>query len=326
MVTLTRPGPGKLSGPLPQPIGYLLIDGFSMMAFVAATEPLRIANRIAGRGLFRWQLISEDGAAVTASNGMRVLPDHAIANTARLPSVAVCSGFLADEPPSDRLAHWLRRLSAAGSTLGGIDTGCFLLAQAGLLDDVRVALHWESLPAFRERFPLVPAVESLYELGARRFSCAGGMAAADMMLDIIEREYGSELAHGVAEQLIHDRMRDARSRQRLSIVQRLGVHHSGLVRAIALMETHLDEPIAQSELAERVGLSSRQLQRLFADELASTPAAWYRRLRLEQARQLLRDTDMSVTEIALAVGFRSAAAFSRAYRQHFDHAPGRARR
>lgn len=308
-------------GPDPEPIGYLLIDDFSMMAFVSATEPLRIANRIANRELFRWLLISETGEPVTASNGMRLLADQGMAEVTYLPSLAVCSGFLADAGPSPALVRWLHALDAQGSALGGIDTGCFTLASAGLLDGVSVTLHWESLPIFQERFPLVPATESLFEIGRRRFSCAGGAAAADMTLEMIGQRHGAALATAVAEQLIHDRVRDADTRQRLSIVQRLGIHHGALVRAIALMETHLDEPITHAELARRVGLSARQLQRLFADQLNSSPATWYRQLRLEHARHLLRDTDMRVTDIGVATGFRSASVFTRAYQRHYGHAP-----
>ena len=305
----------------PSTTAYLLVDGFSMMAFVAATEPLRIANRIAGETLFRWQLVSESGAAVTASNGMRVLADARLEDIAGRVRLAVCSGFLDQPSPSPAALNRLRALDGAGAVLGGIDTGCFALAEAGLLDGQTVTLHWESLPAFRERYPLVHAVESLYEIGARRFSCAGGMAATDMALADLAREHGPDLADAVAEQLIHDRARDPASRQRLSIVKRFGIHNAALVRAIALMETHLEPPLSLAALAERVGRSSRQLQRLFETELNTTPQAWYRDLRLAHARALVEATDRPLAEIAVAAGFSSATAFSRAFRERFGRAP-----
>ncbi|RKR04232.1 AraC family transcriptional regulator with amidase-like domain [Kushneria sinocarnis] len=308
-------------GPEPEPIGYLLIDQFSMMAFFSATEPLRIANRIAGRELFRWLLISEDGEAVTASNGMRLMVDHAIGELHHLPSLAICSGFGTVRGSNRALLAWLHRLAQSGCALGGIDTGCFVLAEAGLLADDRVTLHWESLPAFRERFPDVATTESLFELGRRRFSCAGGTAAMDMTLEMIAHRHGDGLAHAVAEQLIHARMRSRDDHQRQSLAHRLNVHHRPLLKAIALMETHLEAPLSPGELAAQVGLSARQLQRLFARQLETTPAQWYLELRLARARSLLQETDMTVIAVALGCGFSSSSSFSRAYRRHFGHPP-----
>lgn len=309
------------SAAMPSTTSYLLVDGFSMMAFVAATEPLRIANRLAGADLYVWRLLSESGGAVAASNGMRVLPDAGIDDAAIPARVAVCSGFLKEGRPSRALARWLRRCDAAGAALGGIDTGCFALAEADLLDRHRVTLHWESLPAFRERFPLVDAVESLYEIGPSRFSCAGGMAATDMALAAIAADHGPILARAVADQLIHDRARDPDARQRQSIVKRLGIHNPTLVQAIALMENHLEAPLSLANIAQRTARSSRQLQRLFEAELGTAPSAWYRHLRLAHAATLVEETDRSITEIAAACGFASATAFSRAFRQQFGSPP-----
>ncbi|MGB7754644.1 MAG: GlxA family transcriptional regulator [Salinisphaera sp.] len=309
----------------PSTTAYLLVDGFSMMAFVAATEPLRIANRLAGADLYVWRLLSESGGAVVASNGMRVLPDAGIGEAAVPARLAVCSGFLEAGRPSRALARWLRRCDAAGTALGGIDTGCFALAEADLLDGHTVTLHWESLPAFRERFPLVDAVESLYEIGARRFSCAGGMAATDMALANIAADHGPALARAVAEQLIHGRARDSEARQRQSIVKRLGVHKPTLVRAIALMENHLEAPLPLATIARRTARSPRQLQRLFEAELGATPRAWYRRLRLNRAATLVQETDRSMAEIAAACGFASATTFSRAFREQFGISPSQRR-
>lgn len=307
--------------PVTRTTAYLLIDGFSMMAFMAATEPLRIANRLAGRTLYRWQLLSEQGGPVTASNGLRVLTDGAIGDVVRLSRLAVCSGFLDEDVPSAVLGRWLHGLDRKATVLGGIDTGCMVLAAAGLLDGHTVTLHWESLPVFRERFPWVHAVESLYEIGERRFSCAGGMAATDMRLAEIAADHGRELARAVAEQLIHDRARDPEAAQRQSIVERLDIHNAALVRAVALMETHLERPLLLTDIAQRVARSPRELQRLFAHHLQSTPGAWYRRLRLAHARQLVEATDRPLAEIATASGFVSITAFSRAFRRCFDCSP-----
>lgn len=313
-------------GPLPQPVGYLLVDGFSMMAFMAATEPLRIANRVAGQALFQTHIISVDGDPVTGSNGVRLLAEYAVHDSPQLASLALCSGFLSQDRPPPAVTRWLHQLDHAGCTLGGLDTGCIWLAAAGLLNHERVTLHWESLPGFRERFPAVEAVESLYEISARRFSCAGGAAAMDLSLAMIESGHGQALAAAISEQLIHDRVRTADTGQRQPLVRRLGTHHPAVVQAASLMETHIEAPLSVPEIAHRVGLSPRQLQRLFTSELNVTPKAWYLKQRLTRARQLLCDTALSLTDIMVACGFNSRAAFSRAYRAAYGHSPGAARR
>lgn len=310
----------------PQPVGYLLVDGFSMMAFISATEPLRVANRVARQPLFRSHVISIDGVSATGSNGMRLVADHGVADRIALPSLAVCSGFLPQDRPPPAVTRWLVELDRIGCKLGGLDTGCIWLAAAGLLDGARVTLHWESLPGFRERFPAVDAVESLYEIGARHFSCAGGAAAMDLTLEMMARSHGRALAAAVSEQLIHDRARAADSGQRQPLAKRLSTHHPAVVRAAALMETHIEEPLALPDIARRVGLSPRQLQRLFAVELTTTPKSWYRGQRLARARQLLVDTALTLTEIMVACGFNSQATFSRAYRATYGRTPSAERR
>lgn len=299
----------------------MLVDGFSMMAFVAATEPLRIANRLLGGAAYAWTVISEDGAAVTASNGMRVLPDADMRTITHLPWLAVCSGFRFEAGPSTALRRWLVALDRAGAVLGGIDTGCFSLAAAGLLDGRVVTLHWESLPVFRERFAQVTAVESLYELDARRFSCAGGMAATDMMLADIATRHGGPLATRVAEQLIHDRARVMAGGQRRSLVERLGSHDPVLVRAVALMESHIEAPLSLTAIAQQIGRSPRRVQAVFAHHLGCSPGAWYRKIRLEQAHALISASERSITDIAMACGFVSVAVFSRAFKRQFAIAP-----
>jgi len=313
------------SGPTPELIGFLLLPRFSMMAFFSAVEPLRIANRISGRPLFEWMLISENGGSVTASNGMTLLADQTIESVHYLPSLALCSGFDPERYLSPALVRWLRRLSAAGCVLGGLDTGCFVLAAAGLLNGERVTLHWESLPSFKERFPEIATSNELFELGARRFSCAGGTAAMDMALDVIARRHGQRLAIDVSEQLVHERMRTRHDQQRMTLARRLDTHNARLVEAVDLMERHLETPLSLADVARRSRVSLRQLQRIFEHELGNSPRDWYLGLRLERAYHLLTETDLDVLVVGLACGFASSSSFSRAFRQRYGSSPRQVR-
>ncbi|MGP9633483.1 GlxA family transcriptional regulator [Halomonas sp. AOP43-A1-21] len=314
------------TGSLPERIGFLLLPRFSMMAFFSAVEPLRIANRISGKTLFEWTLFSLDGQPVTASNEMALLVDQPIGQTLDLPSLALCGGFEPEAHLSRPLMAWLHRLDQAGCALGGLDTGGFLLAAAELLKGERVTLHWESLPAFRERYPMIETSDELFELGERRFSCAGGAAAMDMALAVIARRHGSKLAVDVSEQLIHERLRSRSDQQRMSLARRLGTHHRPLIEAVALMERHLEAPLSLADIAKRSGVSSRQLQRLFEQQLSASPRQWYQQLRLMRAQRLLAETDMGVLAIGIACGFTSSSSFARAYRAYFGHSPAEARR
>ncbi|WP_304526580.1 GlxA family transcriptional regulator [Halomonas sp. I5-271120] len=311
----------------PESIGFLLLPRFAMVAFFSAIEPLRIANRISGRPLFHWEVVSHDGRPVTASNGMALDADHSLEDAPLTPSLAVCSSFAPDDAIDDTLIAWLRERASQGCVLGGMDTGCVVLAAAGLLDDQTVTLHWESLPEFRARFPRVDAVESLYEVTPEGFSCAGGSSAIDMSLDLIRRRHGDDLAERVCDQLLHDQGRRPASRQRDPVwrdpVWRdpLMPEDPLLTRAIALMEANLDTPLGIAELAAELGLSWRRLERLFVRQLGTSPQRIYMTRRLDHAHRLLRETRHSVMEIALACGFGSASSFTRAFRRHHGLTP-----
>lgn len=316
----------QLQPPLstPERIGILLLPRFAMMALFSAIEPLRIANRMAGHELFRWSLISEDGNPVTASNGMPLGVDTAIRNGPACSSLAVCASFAPEADLTAGLLDWLtQQAGEPDCILGGIDTGSFILARAGLLTRQTVTLHWESLPEFRRRFPRIDAVESLFEVSADGFSCAGGSSAIDMMLDLVRRRHGDLLADQVGAQLMHARPRLPASRQR-SADQTETVPE--LQRAIKLMEANLEAPLALRELARRAGVSWRRLERLFARHLARSPQYYYQQLRLNHAHHLLLDTSYPVLDIALASGFASSSTFARAFRRHYNLTPSQLRR
>ncbi|HEY2661601.1 MAG TPA: GlxA family transcriptional regulator [Caulobacteraceae bacterium] len=306
-------------------IGFLLAPGFSALAFFSALEPLRVANRLSGRGLFVWRVYSEDGEAVEASNGMRIVVD-AVFGAESPPTLIVCSGFEPARSESRKALATLRQFSRAGVMLGALDTGAHILAKAGLLDGVRVSMHWEAAPAFREEFPHIEVTGELFEVEKRIFTCAGGTAALDLMLDRIGRQHGPALAAAVSEQFIHDRIRSSRDHQRMELSTRLKVTNSKVLSAVALMERHLEQPLDPGALARQTGVTSRQLERLFNAALGVSPQRYYRDLRLMRARHLLRQTDMPVLDIAVATGFTSGSALSRSYRDRFGASPSRDRR
>lgn len=305
----------------PVQIGFFLVPKFSMMAFSSAVEPLRVANLISGRELFRWRVFSRDGAPVEASNGMAVLAEGSIALRPRLSTLFVCASHEPLASIDRETEAWFRRLAVSGTTLGALDTGAWLLAQAGLLDGHRATVHWEWRDAFAEDFPEVDCRASLFETDRGRLTCAGGTAALDMMLHLIGLRFGHELAVDISEQFIHERIRAPEDAQRMPTGRRLGITDPRLEAVIAAMEEALEEPLPAAELARIAGVSDRQLERLFRRALGCTPNRYYLDLRLRRARILLGQTHMPVMEVALACGFATPAHFSRAYKAHYGQAP-----
>ena len=303
----------------PQRVEFLLLPEFSMMGFVSAVEPLRVANRFGG-ALYQWRILSLDGAAVTASNGMSVNADAAL-DAADAPTLFVVAAFHAAQYYSEALGHSLRRRRYAGSTLGAIDTGSFLLAEAGLLDGYTVTLHWEALSAFRERYPGITVTQELFEIDRQRVTSAGGTASIDLMLELIARQHGRALAAAVSEQFVLSRIRRPSDHQRMRVAARYGVHNARAVRAIEAMEQHLEDPLSAEQLAAMVGVSRRQLERLFLAHLNQTPTHFYLGLRLDRARELLSETELEVQAVALACGFPTGSYFARSYRSRFGHTP-----
>ena len=305
---------------------FLLIPDFSMIAFTSAIEPLRIANRLSGRRLYEWRLLSRDGAPVSASNGIAIQVGGAVADTEPpgsgvLPAVVLCGGLGSEHYQNRDVLAWLRRWDRRGAQLGALCTGAHVLARAGLLDRHRCTIHWENLPGFIEAFPEIPVTSDLYEIDRNRFTCSGGTAALDLMLHRIALAHGDELATKVSEQCIVDRIRGPHDRQRMPLRVRLGVHHPKLIRAVEIMEGNIEEPLSQESLAERIRLSRRQLERLLRRHLGRKPAQFYLETRLERARHLLFQTDMPIMSVACATGFVSASHFTTCYRQMFGKTP-----
>ena len=292
-----------------------------MMAFAAAIEPLRAANRLSGERLFDWRFVSRDGRPARASNGIDVGVHHTVGDAVVLDMLLVCAGVPDAGRGDAALLKWLRALARSGVVLGGISLGAYALAYAGLLDGRRCALHWESLRAFGERFPRIRTTNEIFVMDADRCTCSGGTAALDMMLQLITSRHGRALATDVSEQFIHPRIRNTHDPQRMALQARLGIANEKLIAAIDMMEEAGDEPLPVQTIAAQVDLSPRQLERLFARYLRVSPSRYYLQLRLERARNLLLETTKPILDVAVACGFASASHFSRCYRAAFDRKP-----
>ncbi len=320
---MTETAPG--TAPKTHEFVFLLCDMFSMMPFAAALEPLRQANRMTRSRLYSWRLVSETGAPVTASNGIAINVDGGLEDVPREASIAVCTGFGLERAASKPVLTWLRKQTRRGVGIGALCTGTYVLARAGLLDGKRCTIHWENHASFIEEFPEVELSNLLYCIDEGIFSCAGGIAATDMMLHMIADEHGPDLGSLIADTMVHTPLRSDTDEQRLSVPARIGVRHPKLVAIIQKMERSTEEPISPSQLARSVNMSTRQLERLFRRYLNRSPKRYYMELRLEKARNLLLQTDMSVINVALACGFTSPSHFSKCYRAHFNRTPYRER-
>jgi len=304
---------------------FVLLDNFSLLCFSTAIESLRIANRMSGRKLYEWILIGEGGVSAACSAGTVFQLDHDLVEMNRDDTVLVCSGIDVQKATTKKVLSWLRREARKGLMMGGLCTAAYSLAKAGLLDGKRATIHWENQDSFGEEFEEVTLTKSVFVVDSNRMTTAGGTSSIDLMLKIIADDHGEELANAVADQLIYSSIRTDQDTQRLSIPTRIGVRHPKLSQVIQIMETHIEEPISPSTLASDVGMSTRQLERLFRRYLNRSPKRYYMELRLQKARNLLMQTDMSVINVALACGFASPSHFSKCYRAHYDTTPYRER-
>jgi transcriptional regulator GlxA family with amidase domain len=302
-------------------VGFLLVSNFSMLAFASAIEPLRSANRMSQKKLFEWVIASESGSPVMASNGVEVAANGELEDLASCRMVFACSGIDVQKYASREVINALRHVERRGVAIGAICTGTYLLAMAGLLQGRRCTIHWENHDGLMEEFPDLEVTEDLFEIDEDRVTCSGGTASLDMMLHLIAQAHGNALAASVSEQFIHDRIREPHDRQRMELRSRIGVSHPKLLAVVAEMEANLEDPLPQTEIAQRTALSTRQLERLFRKYLNTTPTRYYLNLRIARARHLLRQTSMSILSVALACGFVSASHFSKCYRETYGRTP-----
>ncbi|TCR66459.1 GlxA family transcriptional regulator [Bosea sp. BK604] len=293
-----------------QIVTLLLVEGFSMMSVASAIEPLRSLNRLIDREAWRWRLASLDGGVLAASNGIPIPTEAAETALPGSHYFFVCGGLRIQSVDERRYLAILRKAVRSGVRVGSLSTGTYLLARAGLLDGYRSTIHWENRPAFQEEFPELVCTDKLYEIDRDRMTCSGGTAAMDLMLHLITERHGADLARRVANQFHHDRIRDERDNQSGGRLERMTSLPPAVRSAVRLMQRHVEDTISIAEIAEKVGMSPRQLERLFLRYLQTSPARYYLSLRIDRARELLLYSDRPVLEVAIAAGFTSTSHFA----------------
>ena len=302
-------------------VAVILVPGFALMSFASVIEPVRGANRLSGAKFYEWELFAPEGGMVESNSGITVAaaPVSALEQSP-FDLVVVCAASHAEQRRFRPVEETLRRLARRNVALAAVSTGSFVLARAGLLTDRRCTVHWDYADSFAEAFPDIALCNDLFVVDGSILTCAGATAALDMMLQLIGAHHGQDLARQISGQFLHGGIRAAADDQRRMLLG-MGVTNSVVQKAVSLMEAAIEEPVPLSELTQRTGVSQRQLERLCKRYLGATPAQYYVQLRLERARRMLRQTDMSVAEVAIASGFVSLSHFAKVYRRHYVLSP-----
>ena len=318
-------GKGAQSKHKSRRVAIVVLPRFPLMAFAGLVEPLRVANLLAGAPLYDYVTVGAGGRRTRPSCGLAMTCDRGLDDAAHFHRVVLCSGGDAADYKDPNLLAWLRREARGGADMGAVADASFLLARAGLLNGRRCTAHWQSQAAFREAYPQVMLESAIFILDRDRFTSAGGSGAFDMTLALMERDHGRSLAQAVAQWFVHERIGEDADREPLALRTRTGLNDPLLLLAVSRMESQMETLPSIAEIARYCGVSAESLRRRFRTQTGETPLRYFRRLRLERARQLLAQADMKVSEVAVACGFASPAQFSRAFRAAFGRSPRRSR-
>ncbi|GAB4281866.1 MAG: GlxA family transcriptional regulator [Roseovarius sp.] len=313
------------TGSVPRRIGILPLEGFALMSYASTVEPLRAANLLGGRRLYDVVEIGRDRAPVRSSGAAQVVPAARVGEDLALDYLFVVAGGNPMAFDDRRVLGWLARMARAGVRMGGVSGGPVILARAGLMSGRRMTVHWEHAAALAELYPHLLLERTLYVIDRDRVTCAGGTAPVDMMHALIASHHGAGFAQLVSDWFLHTQIRPSAGPQRGDLATRIGTTNAAILHAVAAMESHLGDPLSLGDLAAVAGLSARQLNRLFRDHLGRPTMQVYRELRLEKAMNLLRNSPLSLTEIALATGFCGSSHFSRLFTRHFGKPPSACR-
>ncbi len=313
-------------------IGFLLLPQFGLLSLSGALDVLAAANRVLDEPIYSSVILATGSESTVNAGALRIPVDIAMENASELDGMFVVSETPLPQRGFDNAVAWLQNFSSASTVaralmnpipklIGGIGTGTYLLARAGLLRGCRATIHWPYTSLLAEDFPDTVVSSNLFEIDRHRLTCAGGNASVDMMLNWLGSRHGEDLVTELLDHFGLERLRNPTDHQRVPLSARIGGGQPKLTEAVSLMEANYEEPLPTEEIARLVGVSRRQLERLFKQYLNSLPSRYYLELRLNRARHLLQQTSQSILQIGLSCGFSSGPHFSSAYRNHFSITP-----
>ncbi len=300
---------------------FLLLPRYAPIDVSSAVAVLHAANQHADKALFSWEIVTENGKPQESQNGLSLAVDGALGDVGHSDLIFVCGGDHSSADNTLKTVGWLRKARRIGAMIVSLGGGTVALAQAGMLKDRSASVHWLQRAAVAEANPEVEVRTSIFSMDMNIVTCAGGASTVDMMLHLVARLCDTEIATGVADRLACSTARTERHDQVLSDNCRSGVRNQKLADALAIMRIELEEPWRPSEIATHVGMSTRQLERLFSKHLGKSPKSYYLKLRLEHARSLIQQTNMRLIDVAMASGFSNQSYFSRVYRKQFGTSP-----
>ena len=305
-------------------VGFLIFPGFPMACLTSMIEPLRAANEIVGRDVFAWTLISEDGHRVEASARVAFDPNVALADVEKIDQIYLLSDPSSQFRNPQSSNGKLRKLARHGTAIGAISGGVFPLARAGLLDGHAASVHWCYEAAFAEEFPDFSPSTDVISIGDRRLTASGAAAAFDLSLHLIGKAVGADVATEVACWFQHPMVRGEGVAQRKPTFAAESTSDTlprAVRDAIALFTDNLEDPLNITDIAQQVGVSVRQLERMFQKTTGRTPLVYYRSLRMHKARQLLLYGNYTMAEVAAAVGYASSFTLIKNYSDVFGVHP-----
>lgn len=306
-------------------VGILPLGEFALLSYSSTVEPLRAANLLGRRVLYDVTNIGITDAPIRSSGAAVVMPQATIADDLKLDYLFVVAGGDPAHYNDRAVIPWLLRMARRGTRLGGVSGGALVLARAGLMSGRRMTVHWEHAELLAEISPHLMIERTLYVIDRDRVTCAGGTAPLDLMHALIARHHGPPFARLVSDWFMHTEIRPSVGPQRGGLVERVGSTNAAILDAVDAMESHVAEPITLDDLAAAAGISPRQLNRLFREKLGRSTMGYYRELRLDKAQSLLRNSSLSLTEIALATGFANSSHFSSSYARYFGQPPSAGR-
>ncbi|WP_426417506.1 GlxA family transcriptional regulator [Aestuariirhabdus sp. LZHN29] len=308
---------------------FLLLPEYSNLCLANSVEALKAANGFQAEEAYRVTLVSINGIAVNSYSGFPAPISASLESLLRedCPDLLfVLASYNYRTHTTDEVINGLRRAKRTVARIGGLDAGSYTMARAGLLEGHRATIHWTEAETFLEGFPNVTVCHDRYVIDGSRITSGGSASALDLMLNLIRQDYGEALALSVSDLLIFDTERPGSVRQKEHSAGRLEERAPRIARAIKIMEKHIESPLSVDAIANLTGISQRQLERDFKEVMQTTVAKHYSRLRIAAARRLIKETKLSITEVAIRSGHGSLASLIRVYKQHFGCTPSEDRK